>query len=156
MAEDPQGIALAPLVYLDSSALGRLSDTIAALAVEGAQVQRIVDACTSGRLRLLTSEVLALEVADGPPQYRARSEAVLASAVRSVAILDTLRQAARLDAIGIPFMDALQIAAAVVGGARYAVSCDRHWLRNAARIAHRFGPTLEIVSPADLVRSEGL
>jgi hypothetical protein len=157
MAQHAQSIALPPLVYLDNSVLGRLSDTAPAVAAEALAAAQIAAAVAAGRLRLLNSEILAAEVAAGPLYVRTRSEAVLQYATASVSIVETLPLADRLHGLRLPLRDTLHLAAAGTGGAWYAVSCDQsHWLSVATQIATRLGPRPAILSPAELVIREGL
>ena len=76
-----------PIAYLDNSALGRLTDADPRLAAEAALVASIIAACISGRLRLLISEILAIEA------RRARSAAVRAT---SGAVLEATWAGVRL------------------------------------------------------------
>lgn len=146
-----------PIAYLDNSALGRLTDADPRLATEAALVAAIIAACLSGRLRLLISEILALEVRRArSAAVRATSNAVLDAAWAGVRLEPTRDAAGRLEAIGFRPADALHLAAAYTGGAAYAVSCDAHWLRRADRVARLLGPGPAIVTPAECVRREGL
>lgn len=161
-------LASPPLVYLDTSALGRLSDPPSAtseapdnrrrILAEAADVRRIVLACEAGRLALLGSDALLAEVLLAPPRVQRVSLDVLRLARRHVPLAPTRAVADRLRAqLGFRELDALHIAAAYTGGARYAVSCDvPHWLRRAARVARLLGPGPAIVSPAECARQEGL
>lgn len=154
-------------VYLDNSALGRLSDPAADvpigatalrhLLVDAAAVERLVEAVRSGRLVLLSSDALAFEVRRAPPRVQRVSWNVLQLATIVVPVEPTRPQARLLQAAGFEALDALHIAAAYVGGADYAVSCDEaHWLRRAGRIGALLGPGPAIVSPTACVAREGL
>ena len=146
-----------PIVYLDTSALGRLTDPDPRLLLQAVQVDRIVAACVSGRLRLLVSEILAIEVRRARSEaVRATSGGVLAIAWAAVPLAPTRNRAARLVGIGLRTADALHIAAAYTGDATYAVSCDDHWVRRAARVAALLGPGPAIVTPEECARREGL
>lgn len=145
-----------PLVYPDNSVLSRLSDPSAALAEEAALVRRIVAACRNGQLHLLSSVVLEIEVGNGPPIVQRESRNALTLAVATVSLKEILTGVRRLNRLHMPATDALHLAAAVVGGARYAVSCDNDWLQRTAQVAALLGPTPMIVTPAQLVEREGL
>jgi hypothetical protein len=145
-----------PLVYPDNSVLSRLSDPTAALAAEAALVRRIVAACRNGQLRLLSSVVLETEVGSGPPFVQQESRNVLALAVAIVPLEEILRGVRRLNRLRMPATDALHLAAAAVGGARYAASCGNDWLQRAAQVAALLGPTPMIVTPAELIEREAL
>lgn len=148
--------AISPLFYPDNSVLGRLSDPDPALATEAELVRRIIIACRGGRLRLLNSVVLEAEVDNGPAYARRESHDALTLAVATVPLGEILRVARRLNRLRLPATDTLHLAAAVAGGARYAVSCDRHWLGQAAEVAALLGPEPAVVSPGELLRREGL
>lgn len=155
-----------PLVYPDNSALGRLSDPApgAAISVEAlrriitdaADVERILDAFRTGRLSLLSSEVLDFEVRQAPDWARTMSLPVLALATTVVPIGLRRPMAHVLQANGFRELDALHIAAAYTGGAAYAISCDDHWLRRAALVVRLLGPGPIILTPGDCVRREAL
>lgn len=159
-------IAPPAIMYLDNSALGRLSDpapnlpiTAAALQqlmADTAEVERLIDAVRSDRLALLSSDALAFELRRAPPRVQRISWDVLQLAKTIVPVGPTLPLARILQANGFGELDALHIAAAYVGGANYAVSCDEpHWLRRAGRITALLGPGPVIVSPAECVAREG-
>lgn len=148
--------ALPPLIYPDNSVLSRLSDPSVALAAEAAMVRRIVEACRSHRLRLLSSVVLEAEVGNGPLFVQRESRNVLTLAETSVPLSEILRAVRRLNRLRLPATDALHIAAAAAGGARYAVSCDNDWLERAGQLAAVLGAWPMIVTPAQLVEREGL
>lgn len=157
-----------PLTYLDNSALGRLSDpdpaapmtpaNLRRILAEAADVRRIVEACRVGRLELLNSEALEAEVLLSPPRVQRTSLDVLRLARVRIPLEPTRSLAAILQShLHFRALDALHIAAAYTGGARYAVSCDEsHWLRRAAHVARLLGPGPAIVSPTECVRREGL
>lgn len=147
---------VSPLVYPDNSILSRLSDRTPALTAEAALVRRIVSACHAGRVRLLTSVILRAEVANAPEDVQLQSLAVLALSVEEVPLAPILRVVRRLNRLHLPPTDALHLAAASAGGAKYAVSCDDDWLRRAAAVAAVLGPEPAIVSPAELVGRENL
>lgn len=163
-----QSGAPAPLVYLDNSALGRLSDPdpslVLGLSIEHVRsvredivaVRRIVDARRTGRLRLLSSEVLRAAILQAPDRVQRASLDVLKLAQVEVPLDPTRPLARNLQAMGFRESDALHIAAAYTGGADYAVSCDEpHWLRRSQRVARLVGPGPAIVSPIELLRREG-
>lgn len=104
-------------------------------------VRRIIAACRSGHLRLLSSVVLEAEVGNGPAFVQRESRNVLALAVATVPLAEILRAVRRLNQLRMPATDAFHIAAAVAGRARYAVSCDDDWLRRAADVAAVWDPS---------------
>ena len=152
--------ALPPLVYPDNSVLSRLERSLGRLSrrgiAEAALVRRIIGACRSGQLRLLSSVVLEAEVGNGPLFVQRESRNVLALAVATVPLPEILRTVRRLNRLRMPATDAFHLAAAAAGNARYAVSCDNDWLQRASQVAAVLGPTPMIVTPAELVEREGL
>ncbi len=156
-----------PVIYLDNSALGRLSDpapnlpiTLAELRrliADAADVERILDAVRASSAALLSSDVLTFEVRRAPARVQRVSWGVLRLATTVVPVGPTRRLARILQADGFAELDALHLAAAYVGEADYAVSCDQpHWLRRARRVATLLGPGPAIVSPAVCGAQEGL
>lgn len=105
---------------------------------------------------MLTSVILRAEVANAPEDVQLQSLAVLALSVEEVPLAPILRVVRRLNRLHLPPTDALHLAAAAAGGAKFAVSCDDDWLRRAAAVAAVLGPEPVIVSPADLVGRESL
>ncbi|MHB8619540.1 MAG: hypothetical protein ACYDAG_08220 [Chloroflexota bacterium] len=157
MAIAPPAPSTSPIVYLDNSALGRLTDLTPELAMEAKQVHQLIRECLAGRLRLLSSEVLELEVREAPEDVRTTSISILAAAWRRAPLAGTAHIARQLQTLHFHTNDALHIAAAYTGGADYAVSCDRqHWIRRAGRVAALLGPRPAIVTPEECLRREGL
>lgn len=153
---DQAAARLAALTYPDVSVLGRLTDTAPALAAEIAAVRRLFRMVAAGRLRLLSSEILTIETGALPPDARRRRLRLLRRAVAVVPIAGTEETARRLQTLGFHAADALHVAAAYTGGADYAVSCDGHFLRRAARTAAQLGPRPVICTPLECLRREGL
>lgn len=150
-------IGRTPVVYLDNSAFGRLTDAAPNVSAEAGQVARIIAACLAGRLSLLISEILTIELAAAPVEVRVGINGILDRAVACVRLTATRATATRLEALGFRTNDALHIAAAYTGEADFAVSCDRqHWIRRAARVASELGPRPAIVTPEECLRWEGL
>lgn len=146
-----------PIVYLDNSAFGRLMDPAPHVIAEAHEVAGIVAACLAGRLGLLLSEILTVELAAAPAAVRDRVNRILDRGFACVPLAATRATALRLEALGFRTNDALHIAAAYTGGADYAVSCDRqHSIRRAARVAAVLGPRPAIVTPEECLRWEGL
>lgn len=156
-----------PLIYLDNSALGRLSDPapdrpitlpeLRRIITDANAVERLLAAVRAASAALLSSDAIAFEVRRAPARVQRVSWGVLQLATAVVPVGSTRQLARILQADGFEELDALHLAAAYVGGADYAVSCDEtHWLRRARRIATLLGPGPAIVSPAACVAQEGL
>ncbi|TAK20442.1 MAG: hypothetical protein EPO26_17865 [Chloroflexota bacterium] len=157
MPSGSEGAARTPIVYLDNSAFGRLTDSAPRVLPETHAVARIVAACLAGRLRLLLSEILIVELAAAPMEVRDRVTRILDQGVACVRLAATRSTALRLEALGFRTNDALHLAAAYTGGADFAVSCDRqHWIRRAPRVASVLGTRPVIVTPEECLQWAGL
>jgi hypothetical protein len=144
------------IIYFDNSALSRLSDPSVALAMEATAVGRIVRACQTDVFRILSSDVLEAEASNAPPLVFVVSSAVLQLARLHVSLADSLSGLRHLQRLGLHTADALHLAAAYTGSARYFITVDDHFLRRARAIAALPRPMPEVVTPMELVRREGL
>lgn len=125
-------------VYLDTCVLQRPLDTPdqPRIALEAEAVRLILRMCATGRLAMLTSDVLAYEVtAVSQPLRREHGRHALALATETIELSSiVVDEARRWRAQGASRADSLQVASAIVGKATHFVTCDDRLLRTIRRL----------------------
>jgi predicted nucleic acid-binding protein len=140
-------------VYLDTCSLHRPLDNKGQvrIALEAEAILAILAMCEAGVAKLISSEVLEYEVEQNPyPQRKAFVYEVLAGTTRKVELTDTIEQRANsLEARGFKAIDALHLASAEEGHAKFFCTCDDRLLRKAKTQADL---KTSVVSPLELAR----
>ncbi len=118
------------LIYLDTNVYARPFDdqTQTAIQAEANAFQIIVTAVKAQKLRLLGSDILAFEAAQVLSEdKRAKIEKLVELCAEHVAQSDEVLNLGKLieSRCRIRARDALHVASAILGGARYFLSCDR-------------------------------
>jgi predicted nucleic acid-binding protein len=148
---DTQGTVVK--IYLDTCSLQRPLDskTHIRTVLEADAVLGIIDLCESGKVRLVSSEVLTFETERTPsPIRRQYARQVLAMAKVSVEVTNQVSErATEFLEFGLKPLDALHLACAEQGQADYLCTCDDRFLRNARAI-----PSMKttIISPIELIK----
>ena len=134
------------LIYLDTNVYARPFDdqTQPAIQEEANAFQIIISAVKTQKLRLLCSDVLAFEVAQVlSDDKRAKIAKALELCAEHLAQSDEVLNLGKLieSRCRIRARDALHVASAMLGGARYFLSCDRHIMEmKKARCYRRLAP----------------
>ena len=140
-------------IYLDTCSLNRPMDDKSQLriALEAEAVLGILSGCESGRMQLISSEVLAVEVDRNPhPQKRAYVVAILEFSTELIPLNDELEtRALILEKRGFKSFDALHIASAEVGLVDYFCSCDDRLVRKARQ---QQDLKVKVVSPLEFAQ----
>lgn len=138
-------------IYLDNCCLQRPLDDKSQkrIQLESEAILAVLSMCESGRINLVSSEVLEFELGRNPnPQRRAYVEEILANAKLFVEIDgNTMQRAKTLETMGFRAMDALHLACAEAEQVDYFCTCDIRLLRRA-----KTTPSLAVnaVSPLEL------
>jgi predicted nucleic acid-binding protein len=139
-------------LYLDTCSIQRPLDTQTQTRVrlETEAILGILAHVETGKVALLSSTVLELEIANNPlPMRREQSEQVLAQATAIVVVNEAIEQRAMsFVQLGVKIMDALHLAAAEFATADYFCTCDDRFLRRAKGIKP-LGTI--VVSPLELI-----
>ena len=140
-------------IYLDICAIQRPLDTQnqVRIILESEAVLGIISLCNAGQIELLSSEVLAYEVAQNLLAIRREhSNAVLSKARDFIHVTEKVQHRAEsLMKYGIKPLDALHIASAESGNADYFCTCDDRLLRNANQIDDLL---VKVLNPVELVQ----
>jgi predicted nucleic acid-binding protein len=126
-------------VYLDTCSIQRPLDTLSQirLRLEAEAILGILAQVQTGRVVLISSTVLELEVAQNPLALRrGHGRQILRQAAAIVKVDASIEErAAEFKRRGIKSMDALHLACAEAAGVDYFCTCDDNLLRKAKRIA---------------------
>lgn len=140
------------LIYLDNCSLQRPLDRKSnpRIHLESEAVLKILDLLEAGLIRLVSSEILVLEIERNPEDLQ-RTYALIV--LRAAAIhIETGREVQELatgfDRQGLRPADSLHLASAVHGQADYFCTCDDKLLRRARRVDTA---RTRVVSPLELI-----
>jgi len=141
-----------PKVYLDTCSLQRPLDskTHIRVALEADAILGILNLIESGRIELVSSEVLLFEIGRNPNSIRQEyALEVMSKAETYVAIHSGIEKRAKEFVLsGISPLDALHLASAEDAPADYLCTCDDTFLKKAKAVS---GLKMKIVSPLELV-----
>lgn len=135
------------LIYLDTNVYSRPFDdqTQPTIQDEANAYLAIIAAVKTGKLELVSSDILAFEVAQILSQdKRAKVEQALALCGQHVDQSEEVLNLGRMieNHCGIRARDALHVASAILGGARYFLSCDQRVTEmKRARCYRRLAPS---------------
>jgi predicted nucleic acid-binding protein len=139
-------------IYLDMCSIQRPLDTMRQIRVrlEAEAVLGIISLCEAGKVRLISSEVLELEMDQNRLAVRKEhAQRLLAWASVVVKVDEQIEQkAATFENMSIKSIDALHLAAAEAGQADYFCTCDDRLLRKARQIS---GLKIRAISPLELI-----
>ena len=139
-------------IYLDNCAIQRPFDdkTQLRIAVESEAILGILQLVESGKIDLLSSDILAYEVEKTPNMNRRDAAVeVLNFASKRIKMNATIQKnAANFVDLGIDPLDALHVASALQASADYFCTCDDKLLKNIAALRNL---NIKIVSPVELV-----
>jgi predicted nucleic acid-binding protein len=139
-------------IYLDNCSLQRPLDsrTKTRVILEAEAILSVLTLLESGRIELISSEVLLFEVNRDPSSMRQEYALEVLSRARSFVRLNERveKRAAELVAIGIKPLDALHLASAEEAKADRFCTCDDRFLGKAKAVA---GRTTRVVSPVELI-----
>jgi predicted nucleic acid-binding protein len=143
-------------IYFDACAIQRPLDhaTHLRIRLEIEALTGIFEQVDSGAIKLVSSEVLALEIERIPTPLRRRYAAnLLIQAVTSIVVTVEIEQRARyFTAHRMKPMDALHLACAEAEAVSYFCTCDDRLLKRAKTIADL---RVVVVSPLELVEEIG-
>ncbi len=141
-------------IYLDNCSLQRPLDSKIQIriALEAEAVVGILNLFESGKLEIMSSEVLLYEVNQNPNLIRQEyAYEVLSRARTFVMVTEKVeKQARKFDKQGIKPIDALHLASAEDAQADYFCTCDDQLLKK-AKILEDFNT--KVVSPVELIES---
>lgn len=140
-------------VYLDTCSLNRPMDDKSQLrvALEAEAVLGILLDCESGRIKLVSSDVLFAEINRNPnPQKKASVTSLLTLSTETIELSDSIEaRALVLESRGFRAFDALHIASAEAGRVDYFCSCDDRLLKKARG---QLDLMTKVVSPLELAK----
>ena len=140
------------LIYLDTCCLQRPLDdkTQVRVQLESEAILAVLNLVEDGKIDLVSSEVLEIEVGQNPhPHRRAYVEEILAKAERVVFVSESvIYRAKQLESLGFNGMDSLHISSAEHANVDFFCSCDDRLLRRARALNDGL---MKIVSPFELV-----
>jgi len=121
------------------------------VALEAEAVLGILLGCESGRVKLVSSDVLLAEINRNPhPHKRACVSSLLTSSTETIALSDAIEaRALVLEARGFKGFDALHIATAEAGHVEYFCTCDDRLIKKAKA---QPDVVTKVVSPLELVK----
>lgn len=138
-------------IYLDACAIQRPFDDRSQIRVglEADAVLAFIELIDEGKLELVSSDVLELELEQIPTQTRMRySFEVLQKATSKVDIDEQIKLlATNYQKSGLKVFDAMHLASAVVAKVDYLCTCDDRFVKQAKRILDL---PLKVVSPLEL------
>lgn len=144
-------------IYLDTCSLQRPLDsqTQTRIRLESEAIIGVLGECEAGRLELVSSEPMELEIEQNPLALRREhATAILEKANIFIALDPTIEQrAAVFVTMGIKPLDSLHLAAAEAANCDYFCTCDDRFLRRAKQLS---GLRIKAVSPLELVQELGL
>ena len=139
-------------IYLDTCSLQRPLDSRnqVRIIVEAEAILGILSLFESGRIDLVSSEILLFEIGQNPnPTRQEYALNVIAKAKTFVMLDERVEKRAReFDALGIKPLDALHLASAEEACADYFCTCDVSFFRKAKSIP---GLKTKVVSPIELI-----
>jgi predicted nucleic acid-binding protein len=139
-------------IYLDNCSLQRPLDsrTSIRIALEAEAMLGVLTFLESGRIRLISSEVLLFEIDRDPSIMRQEYALEVLSKARTFVRLNERveKRAARFVKSGIKPLDALHVASAEEAGADHFCTCDDRLLKKAKAVA---GIRTRVVSPIELI-----
>jgi len=139
-------------IYLDNCSLQRPLDsrTSTRVALEAEAVLGVLTLLESGRIRLVSSEILLFEIDRDPSSMRqAYALEVLSQARVFVRLKERVeKRARRFVGLGIRPLDALHMASAEEAKAHYFCTCDDRLLKKAKAVT---GIRTRVVSPVELI-----
>jgi len=142
-------------IYLDVSCLNRPFDDQwqERVRMEAEAVKLIIEHCTRGGWRHLSSEMAQIEIDANPDaDKRRKAAALLPAGPDIIAISDAMTsRAEELETMGLGIADAVHLAAAEAQGADIFLTCDDRLLRR----ARRSGLRLRVANPVDWLRGHG-
>ena len=139
-------------VYLDSCVLNRPSDDLSQprIRLEVEAISRLLDLVYMKRVHWVTSTVVQFEILRNPdPLRRVRALDLLTDATVTLAPdAQSVAEASRLAALGIPQVDALHLAIAHTAGVDWLITTDDRFARASLRLLpESYRPV--IVNPVD-------
>jgi predicted nucleic acid-binding protein len=139
-------------IYLDNCSLQRPLDsrTSTRVVLEAEAILSVLTLLESGKIELISSEVLLFEIKKGPSSARREYALEVLSRARTFVRLNERveKRAAKFMALGIKPLDALHLASAEEAKADRFCTCDDRFLQKAKAVA---GLTTRPVSPIELI-----
>jgi predicted nucleic acid-binding protein len=139
-------------IYLDTCSLQRPLDNKNQIRIilEAEAVLGVIGLCETGKVELVSSEVLFFEVRQNPKMIRREfGLEVLAKADAFVRLNEQIEKRAKeFTQLGIKPLDALHLASAEIGRADYFCTCDDKFLKKAKGIR---GLKVRAISPVELI-----
>ncbi len=140
-------------IYLDTCSLQRPLDnkTQIRIVLEADAILGIIGLCNTGKIELISSDILLYEVKRNPKIIRRKFGLdVLSNANKFINLDKTIEQQAKLfEKAGIKPLDALHLASAEKAEADYFCTCDDRFLKKAKHIASLKS---KAVSPLELIQ----
>lgn len=144
-------------IYLDTCSIHRPLDrqTQIRVRLESEAIIGVLGECEAGRLELVSSEPLELEVEQNPLALRREHAiAIIGKASVFVALDDIIEQRAGVFVqAGVKPLDALHLASAEAASCDYFCTCDDRFLRKAQQLN---GLRTRVVGPLELVQELGI
>ena len=145
-------ILLTMKIYLDTCSLQRPLDSKNQIRIilEAEAVLGILALCESGKIELVSSEVLLFEIDRNPNMTRQEYALEVLSKAKTFVVLNEQmeKRAREFDALGIKPLDALHLASAEEAQADYFCTCDDKFLKRAKAVS---GLKTRVVSPIELI-----
>jgi predicted nucleic acid-binding protein len=142
---------MAELIYLDTCALGRLTDDLSQPRIqnEAQAVARIIELVAINKIRWIASSALQHEISRNPFPFRRIAAMELLSTANGLVepTKETLVFAARLEHQGFSGPDAVHLATAQQVGADALLTTDDRFLQRAQRPIQ--GITVPVLNPVD-------
>lgn len=139
-------------IYLDNCSLQRPLDDKSQLRIEmeADAIIEILSHCETGKLTLISSEILRIEIDDNTDSKRKTASVGILDIAREIVMIDAEieRRAEEFAQTGIKPSDALHLASAEAGKAGFFCTCDDRLLKKAKAF-----PELKVraVSPIELL-----
>ena len=139
-------------IYLDTCSLQRPLDSRnqVRIIVEAEAILGILSLFESGRIDLVSSEILLFEIGQNPNPTRQEYALNAIAKAKTFVMLDERveKRAREFDALGIKPLDALHLSSAEEACADYFCTCDVSFFRKAKSIP---GLKTKVVSPIELI-----
>lgn len=139
-------------IYLDNCALQRpLDDKIQMrIRLEAEAILSVLELCKAGKLTLVSSEALELEIEKNPIETRRNYAASAIDLAQSYVMLDegTELRAKKFLSLGIKPLDALHLASAEAAKVDYFCTCDDRLLKGAKTLSDL---KIVVVTPLELI-----
>ena len=140
-------VATPPSIYLDTCCLNRPLDDASQerIRLEAEAVRMILRLVELGQLTWVTSDVLRFEVGLNPDiDRKKRVFSMITRADTLVKLEDSIiREAERIESMGLTPLDALHVASAKAGKARVFLTVDDALLRKAKKVQDKIGIKVE-------------